>query len=111
MYTATRARSSPAIHAVHELHRHVDEPLVLAEIEHFDDILVVHLGGELGLVQKHREEVGVARQVRKDALDDRERRCLAELQVTAHEDLGHAPVGEPPFQVVVAETEALGPAF
>ncbi len=89
--------------AVDELHR--DEVVVadLAEVVDVDDVVVIELGGELGLVDEHRDEVGAVGEVRQDLLDgDRLLEALDALHARLP-DLRHAADRDPLEQGVLTE--------
>ena len=64
-----RADEARARRPVDVLHRHVELAVVLAEVEHLHDVRVPQAGAHPRLVDEHRGEVGVARELREDALD------------------------------------------
>jgi hypothetical protein len=85
---------------------HGDEVAALgfAEVENLDQVGMVQLRGELGLTEKHLDELGVLRQVGKNPLDD-------ELLLEAHrpgglgeENLRHSAGGELAQQLVLPES-------
>ena len=73
-----------------------------------DDVRVLQLSGKLGLVDEHRDELVVVREVRQDALD---RDDLLKSLDAAHArpiDLGHPAGGDGLDQLVLAEGCAAG---
>ncbi len=64
----SRANETCAGGAVDVLHGHVEFFVVLAEVEHLDDVRVAEASGYPRLVDEHRDEVRVLRELRKDAL-------------------------------------------
>ena len=62
-----RAHEPSGRGAVDVLHRHVQLAVVLAEGEHLDDVRVREPGADARLVDEHRDEVGVLRQLGQDA--------------------------------------------
>ena len=63
------ADEARARRAVDVLHRHVELAVLLAEVEHLDDVRVAEAGADARLVDEHRDEVRVAGELRQDALD------------------------------------------
>ncbi len=93
--------------AIDVLHGDVVGVLDLAEVVDVDDVVVVELRGQLGLIDEHLDEVLVVRQMGKDLLDgDR----LLESFDAAHPrlpDLGHAARGDLLDHHVLAELHAV----
>ena len=58
------------IEAIDVLERDVVLAVHLAELENLHDLRVGELGGQLRLVDEHRDEARVGREVRQDPLDD-----------------------------------------
>src|SRR6185503_9577812 len=57
------------VHALHVLHGDVEGLLYHAELVDLDDVLVDEVGDELGLADKHLDEVAVPREALADGLD------------------------------------------
>ena len=58
------ADEARARRAVDVLHRHVELAVLLAEVEHLHDVRVAEPRAHARLVDEHRDEVGVARELR-----------------------------------------------
>ena len=99
---ATRSRPS-AVEAVDVLERREVLAAHLAEVEDLDDLRVRQLRGQLRLVDEHRDEVRVRRQVRKDPLDDQDLLEAVRRGDLRAEHLGHAAHGQPFEQRVAAK--------
>jgi hypothetical protein len=84
---------------------HGDEPRarVLAELVHVAHVLVDQLRGELGLVAKHRDEVIVFSEVRKDPLENDQVLAVSTSGRTREKDLRHATSRELRDQLIAAE--------
>ena len=102
---ASRVQDRAQVASLDVLHRdEVPAGLDLSEVEDVHDIGVIELGGELGLVGEHRDELFVVGDVRQDLLD---RHDLLEALDTAPaglEDLGHSPGVDPLEDLVLPET-------
>ncbi len=85
---------------------HDDEEVfvVLPELVNVDDVRMPHRCGDRGLVEEHRHEARVAREVRVDALDDDRLFEALRSGEPAEEDLRHAAAVEPSHDVVAAHT-------
>ena len=82
------------VEPVHVLHGDVQRARVAPEVEDLHDVRVRELDGELGLGDEAMLELGVARQVRQDALDgERLLEAVRAVRLGA-EDLGHAAHGD-----------------
>ncbi len=84
---------------------HGDEVLSLehADVVDVGDVRVVQRGRDASLVEEHLDEVGVLRQVGKDALDDDQLLEAGHRALDAEEELGHATEREPADEGVLAE--------
>ena len=84
---------------------HGDEVLVvaLAELEDLPDIGVIQIGGDLGLVDEHGDEVFVVRHVRQDPLDGEELLKALSAGGPPEEDLGHAASADTLYKFITSE--------
>ena len=90
--------------AVDVLHRdEVAAGLDLAEVVDVDDVRVVQLRRELGLVDEHRDELFVVGQVRQDLLDRDDLLEALDARALGLVELGHAAGGDPLEDLVLAE--------
>ena len=90
--------------AVDELHRVVDEPSVLADLEDARDVLVIDLRGDLRLVEEHVAELPVVRVGLQDRLESDEP-FEPELAGHAREpNRTHAALREDAKQLVTVES-------
>ena len=69
-------------------------PRTVAELEHLHDLRVRELRGQLRLVDEHRDEVRVRRQVRQDPLDDQDLLEAVRRGDLRAKHLGHAAHGQ-----------------
>ena len=104
------AQQAERVEPVDELER--DEVLAvhLAEVEDLHDLRVGQLRGQLGLVDEHRDEARVGRQVRQDPLDDQDLLEAVRRGDLRAEDLSHAAHRQPFEQRVAAERHRRRPA-
>ncbi len=95
-----RADQAGPRRAVDVLHRHVEFAVLLSEVEDLDDVRVAEVGADARLVDEHRDEVGIARVLGKDAFDGDDFleavRALAAREV----HLRHPARRDPPEQLV-----------
>ena len=78
------------------LEREVEDALHLAEVQDLHDVRMREPRAEPGLVEEHRREVVLAREVREHPLDDHELLEAARTGLPREEDLGHPAAGERP---------------
>ena len=97
------AQQGQAVEAVDELERDEVLAVLLAEVRDLDDLRVDELRGQLGLVDEHRDEGLVRRQVRQDALDDEQLLEAVGREDLRVEDLGHPASREALNQRVAPE--------
>ncbi len=101
---AGRLLNRAQVAAVDVLHRdEVAAGLDLPEVVDVDDVRVVQLGRELGLVGEHRDELFVVGQVRKDLLDRDDLLESFHARSLGLVELGHAAAGDPFQDLVLAE--------
>ena len=95
-----RADQVPEVAALEELHGHVDEAVLLAEVEDGDDVRVVELGGRLGLALEAAAEVGLGGEGRGDRLDRDE---AVQERVLGLVDLAHRALADLPDDPVLPD--------
>ncbi len=102
VFTARRCRADQPRprRAVDVLHRHVELAVLLAEVEHLDDVRVRQARAYPRLVDEHRDEVGVACVLREDALDRDDLFEPVRPAATREVHLGHPARRDPPEQLV-----------
>ena len=88
------------VHALEELHRHVEAALLLAEVEDGDDVQVVQAGGGLGLAAEPLHEVVVGGEHAGHRLDGDE---PVEDGVPGLVDLAHGPLADAGDDLVLAD--------
>ncbi len=100
------------VEPVHVLHRDVErvgrrarlsDVGGLAEIEDLHHVRVREAHGELGLVDEHVDELGAARELGQDALDDEDLLEALDAVALGLEDLRHAALAQPLQQAVATE--------
>ena len=84
-----------------ELHGHVGEAVLFAEVEDGDDVRVVELGRRLGFPQEAAAEVGIGGEGGGDRLDGDE---PVEERVLGLVDLAHRPLADLPDHAVLADS-------
>ncbi len=93
------------VRAEHVLHREERRLAVRADVVDLGDVRVRERRREARLVEEHAQQLGLEGVLRQDALDDDE--LLETFDADAGQprevDLGHAPDGEPPDELVAAE--------
>jgi len=97
------AQQLAQVRAVHELHREEVLAVDLAQIEDRHDVGMAEADDELALVDEALDELGVARELRQDLLDDD---ALLEARRAFHLreiDLAHPAGGEPRTEVIAPE--------
>ncbi len=93
------------VRALEELHRHVEEPvLLLAEVVHGDDVRVVEEGGRLGLALEALEGLVAGRRAHGERLQGDE---AVEDGVLGLVDLAHRAVAELTDDPVLADALAV----
>ena len=100
---AIAAEHVTKVFAVHVLHRVEVRARELSDVVNLRDVRMLELRGEPRLVEEHRDELRVLREVRQDALDADE---LLEAAVTVkprEKDLGHATRRELRDELVAAK--------
>ena len=88
---------------VDELHRDEVVPVGLAEVEDGDDVRMVEPRRQPRLVEEHLDELLVAREVGKDALQTHHLLEACRAGLLGEIDLGHATAGDELDQPVLAE--------
>ena len=89
---------------VDQLHRIVEEPAVLADLEDARDVLVIDLRGDLRLVEEHVAELAIVRVRREDGLQ-RDEALESELAAHARKpDGAHSALRENAEQLVTVES-------
>jgi hypothetical protein len=94
--------------ALKVLHRDVVLALPLAELEHLADVGVRDPRRDARLVEEHRDEQRIAREVREDPLDAHELLEAAVAVEARQKDLGHAAGRELRDKRVLPEASRLG---
>ena len=94
------ANEARAGRAVDVLHRHVELAVLLAEVEHLDDVRVAEARADPRLVDEHGDEVRVARVLREDALDRDDLLEAVRAGAPREIDLRHPARRDPPEQLV-----------
>ena len=82
------------------LHRHVELAVLLAEVEHLDDVRVAEARADARLVDEHGDEVRVARELREDALDGDDLLEAVRAAAAREIHLRHPARRDPPEQLV-----------
>ena len=90
----------PQVPAVEVLHHEPDEVVLATEIEHLEDVVVVHAGPDAALAEEPRRELVVAHEVLVQELHGH---ALAEHHVAPLEDGGGPALADQPEQLVGAE--------
>ena len=85
------AEQGQAVEAVDEFERDEILAAFLAEIRYLNDLGMDELRGQLGLVDEHRDEGLVRRQIGQDALDDEQLLEAMGRENLRLEDLRHSP--------------------
>ena len=85
------------------LHGHVELAVLLAEVEDRHDVRVGEASRDAGLVDEHRDELGVARELRQDALDGHLLGEPVRPGALGEVHLRHPASGEPLDELVRAE--------
>jgi hypothetical protein len=98
-----RPQEAQRVGAVDELEGDEVLPAHVAEVEDLDDLRVRELRRQLRLVDEHRDERRVGREVREDPLDDEDLLEPVRGANLRAEDLGHASDGEALEERVAAE--------
>jgi hypothetical protein len=80
--------------ALDVLHREEVGPVEVSVVEDLDEVHVLEAGRDLRLVLEHLDELGVAVELRQDALDDDDLLDAAEHLDLGLVDLGHAARGD-----------------
>src|SRR3972149_995569 len=70
-------------------HGNVVEILQMTQIKDLDDVLVSQQGGQLGLIDKHRDEFGVLGKMGKNPLDGHDLFKALKAALLGEVDLGH----------------------
>jgi len=102
------AQEAERVEPVDELERREVVAVDLTEVEDLNDLRVGQLRGQLGLVDEHRDEAGVGRQVRQDPLHDQDLLEAMRGRDLRAEDLGHSAHRQPFEQRVAAERHRPG---
>ena len=111
-----RQRLAAAAHAVEDraeiapvdvLERDEVALLDLPEVEDLGDVRVLQLHGDLRLVDEHRDELFVLRDVRQDALDRQQALEALDAEGLGLEHLGHTSHVDPLEEVVLPEGDGL----
>ncbi len=92
--TAGRLEQCCEGRASHVLHCEEVRPFLGPEIEDLSDVRMAQPGEEAGLVQEHRDELGVVRQLREDPLQDDRPLDPFDPPHPREVDLRHAPNGD-----------------
>ncbi len=91
--------------AVDVLHRHVQLAVVLAEVEDLHDVRVCEAGADARLVDEHRDEVVILRELRQDALHGDHLLEAVRTGAAREVHLRHPARGDPLVQLVRTEHE------
>ena len=86
--------------ALEELHRHVGEAVLLAEVEDGDDVRVVELRRGLGLALEARRKSGSSARARRDRLEGH---VAVQERVVGLVDLAHRALADLPDDPVLAD--------
>ena len=89
--------------SVHELHGEEGLAVYLPEVEDLRDVAVAESHRDLRLVDEHRDELFVLRDVRQDPLDGDELFEATRPRRPREEDLAHAALAETPHERVAPE--------
>ena len=100
---AVGAQHAVEVAAVQVLHRDVVALTDLSELVHRDDVRVVQVHADLGLVDEQRDKAGIARVLGADALDDQALLEAGDPKGAREEHLGHAAGADLLKQLVLAE--------
>jgi hypothetical protein len=88
---------------VQVLHREEVAGVVVPDIEHLDDVLVMELRGEPRFLEEHLHELAIACELREHALDDDALREALEPRELREKQFRHPTVREATGDLVTAE--------